>query len=133
MSNRYYNQFLHSFRKKLTFIEGSFVVGTTGDVGATTGAGVTSVTRTGTGAYRITLQDKYNRFLGAGFSFDEAAVGSVGVSEVNHKLPQTGIPAGYLDVQMRNASGTAANATAGSTFYFNILVDNTSVLPSSES
>ena len=131
MANRYFNQFLFSFRKKLTFLEGSFVIGTTGDVGATVGAGLTSATLLGTGNYRLTFADKYKRFLGASFSFDEGAAGDTGIDNVATVLPQTGIPAGYLDIQMRKA-GTAAAPTTATTLYFNVMVDNTTVLSKGE-
>lgn len=131
MANRYYNQFCHSFRKKLTFLEGNFVVGTTGGVGTTFGAGISSVALVSTGKYRITFMDKYRKFLGASFTFDEGSAGASGVDEVNVIAPQTAVAAGYLDVQMRNA-GTAAAPTTATTFYFNVMLDNTTVLPKNE-
>lgn len=131
MANRYYNQFCHSFRKKLTFLEGNFVVGTTGSVGTTLGAGVSSIARTGTGKYRITFMDKYRKFLGASFVFDEGTAGASGIDEVAVITPQTGVAAGYLDIQMRNA-GTATAPTTATTFYFNVMLDNTTVLPKNE-
>lgn len=135
MANRYNNQFLHSFRKKLTFLEGAFVLGATGDVGTTTGASLSSITRTGTGKYRITFMDKYHKFLGFNGSFADltGSTGSSGIFEVQTVgNPDTTIRAGYLDIQMRDEDGTAANATEALKYTFNVFADNTTVIPSNE-
>lgn len=67
MASKLFRQFLYSANPMLTFIEGSFKVGASGNVAPSTGvlgSGVSSVTKTGTGQYEIQLTDNYNRFLG---------------------------------------------------------------------
>ena len=63
---------------------------------------------------------------------DEKALGNSLVFQTNTVLPQTTTPLGYLDVQMRNASGTAVAPTAGTQFFFNVMLDNTTVIPKNE-
>jgi hypothetical protein len=63
MANRFFNQFLFSFNKMLTYVEGNFVVGATGAVGTLKGSGIKSVVRLYTGTYQINLEDSYPRYL----------------------------------------------------------------------
>lgn len=66
MASRSFKQFLFSLNPLVSYIEGSFIVGASGAVSSTAGvgAGVTSITRKGTGQYQIQLSDNYYRFLG---------------------------------------------------------------------
>lgn len=77
MASRYFRQFLYTFHNMLTWIEGSFKVGASGQVvpGSYVGAGLpasstiaVSKVAGSTGIYCIRLQDDYNRFLGASFT-----------------------------------------------------------------
>lgn len=135
MANRRFNQFLYSLRKGLTFLEGNFVVGATGAVGTVKGAGIASITKTGTGAYRITCQDAYYRYLAGtwGFIDPTGLVGSSGIVEVQIVgNPNTTAQSKYIDVVMRNAAGSAANPTQGLVFGFTAFLDNTSEVPANE-
>lgn len=64
MANRRFYQFLFSLNPAMTFLEGNFVVGSTGAVSILKGSGIQSVTRLGVGTYQITLSDSYFRYLG---------------------------------------------------------------------
>lgn len=67
MASRQFYQFTSSLNPNLVMIEGSFQVGASGNVQPSTGvvgAGNQTVTKVGTGFYRIQLQDNYNRLVG---------------------------------------------------------------------
>ena len=134
MADRRFIQFLHSFRKKLTFLEYNFVVGGSGAVGTVKGAGVASITHSGTGLYRITFEDAYNRFLSGGSGFvDGASVGSPVIMATTIKgNPNTTIQSKYIDVAMYNTAGALTDPPANLVWGGWAMVDNTSVLPANE-
>lgn len=133
MADRRFTQFFYSFRKAPTYIEGNFVVGGTGAVGTVKGAGIASVTRTGTGAYRITLEDAYNRYLSGTWGFVDAATVGIPTVKIITVIgnPNTTIRSKYIDIQCWGASG-AADPDANLVLGFTMIVDNTSVLPANE-
>jgi len=63
MANRYGYQFLYSRNPELNFIEGNFVVGASGAVGAVQGSGVSSVVKLEDGTYQINLEDGFPHYL----------------------------------------------------------------------
>jgi hypothetical protein len=65
MANRAFFPRLNSLVENLTFIQGSFSVGSSGAVSALKGNGVTSVTHQQTGVYGIVLDDQYNKLMDA--------------------------------------------------------------------
>lgn len=62
MANRYFEQFQYSLVKKLTHICGSAELSAAGAVTSQDIPGAT-LTKTGTGAYLLTLDDKYNSLM----------------------------------------------------------------------
>ena len=133
MADRRFYQFTESLRRKLTFIEGNFVVGSSGAVGTVKGAGVKSITKTGTGLYRITLEDAYYRYLAGTFGFVDAA--SVGIPSIVHVTvignPNTTIKSKYIDIAMYNAT-VLADPSANLVFGFTMWLDNTGEVPANE-
>ena len=65
MANRTFQQFTLSLVPALVVLTGKVAIGASGAPTLTTGQlnGVASVTRTGTGAYTLTLQDIYTDYL----------------------------------------------------------------------
>ena len=76
MANRRFYQFTFSLNPALTYLEGSFVVGSAGAVGTTKGSGFQSVEHLATGVYRINLADEYNRYLHGNAAFVAPVTGS---------------------------------------------------------
>ena len=134
MADRRFTQFFYSFRKKPTFLEYNFVVGGTGAVGTVKGAGVASIVHSGTGLYRITFEDAYNRYLTGGGGFvDAASVGSpVIFATTIIGNPNTTLRNKYIDIAMYNAAGALTDPPANLVAGGWAIVDNTSVLPANE-
>lgn len=59
MANRYFTQFFYSFFKKPVMIAGSIPLSSSAAVGSVAIKGISSVSKTGTGEYTVTLEDEY--------------------------------------------------------------------------
>ena len=134
MANRNFEKTLNSLNKGLTFIEGNAVIGSAGAVGTVKGSGVTSVTRTGTGAYTIKLQDKYSRYLGGHTGFINASTGSgiasveVASLTVNDEVADgTGIK-----IQCYDYTGVAADPASASVMGFYCWLRNSTIVGKGE-
>jgi len=76
MANSRFYQFLYSKVPMLTMLEGHLDVGSSGAVEATSGGkGITSITKLATGIYQIKLQENFNHFVGADFTFESPVTG----------------------------------------------------------
>jgi hypothetical protein len=71
MANRYFEQFLHSFTKKLVSIHGVVSIAADASVSGHTIKGAT-VTKTGVGEYTIELDDAYVDLVSAQATFQAA-------------------------------------------------------------
>ena len=123
MANRYFWDSQHKERA-VKYISGKIVLDNTGAVTSSYPAsakGVASVTKTGTGTYRITLQDKYNALLDIDLDIMEAAAG------YQVKAKAEAVASGpTVDIWTINA-GAAADVGAATTIYFSLVLKNTSV------
>lgn len=79
MANKYLRQFLYSKHPMLTLITGSVTFGAAGAVSASSGAGLKSVTKLGTGLYQIKLVDSFPSFIG----YDSEMLGGVTGAAIN--------------------------------------------------
>jgi hypothetical protein len=76
MANKRFYQFLYSKQPKLTLINGVINIGATGAVSSFTIPGAASVTRLGTGIYKVKLQDNYVASIGTEASMISGTTGS---------------------------------------------------------
>lgn len=101
-------------------------IGASGAVSASSGKGIYSVSKTGTGTYRITMQDRYFSLLSL---IGNAKVAS-GVSGMDHIEQLGSLTASgnrcYVDIQTVLA-GAVANATSGAVLNVVLLLNNSSV------
>lgn len=136
MANRYLKRDSGAFEQGIVNVYGRFVVGSTGAVtsGTVKGGGVSTITRTSTGLYRITLQDKYKKMLNFR-AWLASASGNSGIATVE---PLNATPGnfqsdfatnGYIDVLCLDFAGAAADPAATDIFYFKMELSNSSVDP----
>jgi hypothetical protein len=123
-----YNQFLFSLNKMPVMLQGEFTVGATGSVSGIKGSGISTVTRTGTGAYDIVFDDKYNKFLG----FQACASVASSTSGLDHievvGTPDTTVAASTPKVSVQSVlAGSVANPTSGAVIHFMVWLRKSSV------
>lgn len=130
MANRDFKD-VQALDREVKMIHGSFSIHATS--GATTLAsgsvGVESVGEVGTGTVVITLDDKYNKFLGAHFTYLDAAAADAKKPLV-HITAETVSTNRTLTLQFSNADDGGISADAdvgGDTVYFMIWVKNSGV------
>lgn len=127
--NRSFNQFQYSLEKQVVSLFGTVTIGSTGAVGAVTGLGISGVTRTGTGAYTITLTEGFNKLLGFNWIFGGGTASGIGSVELAQSLANQGtdIKAGTVDIVCYSATTTAADPASGCVLQFEIIARNSSV------
>jgi hypothetical protein len=113
MANRNYNKSVYTLQQDLVMLNVECDIGTTGAVTNVKGSGVSTVARTGVGAYTITLQDNYDRLLGFRFGFTGTTASGVGEVQVNSTAPDTDIKAGTVKVQCYDFAGAAVDPANG--------------------
>jgi 3,4-dihydroxy-2-butanone 4-phosphate synthase len=118
MANTQFREEVKCLQNDLVILEGHVAIGGTGAVGTTAGAGISSVARTGTGAYTITLTQAFNRFLGLSACFSGSGASSVFIVQVNSAAVDTDIKASEVKIICRDASGSAVDPTNGNVMHF---------------
>jgi hypothetical protein len=119
MANRRFEQFTYSLVKKLTHITGRANLSSAGAVLSQDIPGAT-LTKTGTGAYLLTLEDKYNSVMSIHAQLGSTAqdlqavpgaadVSGAGTVVINTKTAGTNTDPSatavlYIDVALRNSS-----------------------------
>lgn len=131
MANRNFSQRQFTLERDVVKLFGFVTFGATGAVSAVGGLGLTSVTRTGTGAYTIKLSDAYVRLLAASFRFAGASASGVASVELvdSHANVQVDIKAKTIKIQCYDYAGSAVDPASGSDVLFEITTRNTSVGP----
>lgn len=76
MANQFFQQFLYSKIRMLTYLKGSITVGATGAVTSFAGIGIYKITRSTTGIYFVQLNDNYNAFVDFHWHADGGVTGS---------------------------------------------------------
>lgn len=120
MANRMFNQFLFHLNHTMVFLEGNFVVGSSGAVGTTKGSGIKSFVRLAAGQYQVNFQDAYYRYLGGSSGFvspvsgTPVASGSLtpGVTYIIVTVGTTDWHAAGLAASVTPAVGVAFSATS---------------------
>lgn len=130
MANRLYKQFGASPDSGKVSFHGFITIGATGAVSAFKGLGISSVVKTATGVYTVTMEDVFPAFLGANaiVVFNGVPV----VASVAMKQSPTVDPGPLKSVVLHTLdfAGAAVNPDSGSRIYFEIKMRNSSVLPS---
>jgi hypothetical protein len=127
MASRIFDKVM-ALQKQVVILEGRFAVGSTGAVSGLKGSGIKSVTRTGTGAYEIVLDDRFDRFLGINFQVAHATASGVATVMLTDVSPDGNVQAGAaLPVLCLDFAGSAADPASGSVVFFNIVVRNSTV------
>jgi 3,4-dihydroxy-2-butanone 4-phosphate synthase len=132
MTNTQFRENVKCLQNDLVILEGHVVIGATGAVGATSGAGISSVARTGTGAYTITLSQAFNRLLGADVMFSGTDASTVFQVQVNSAAVDTDIKAKTVKVICRNAAGSAVDPTQANVMHFVIMARKSAVTGAGE-
>jgi hypothetical protein len=130
MANRKYYRgtSLCSAEREIVFLFGAFKVGAVGAVGTVEGAGVKSVTRTGAGAYTITLEDAFFRFLSGHFNFagTNAGVAQVLNAEAVATLHSNLKANKTVKIQCYDYTGVAVDPASGSECLIELKLRNSS-------
>lgn len=112
-----------ALKNGVVILAGNFTTDASGNITAQTFLGGT-VTKTGTGAYRITLQDKYVGPLSIQVSMSQATVSAYEVNPASTTDVTAATP--IVDIITKTA-GAAANVTSISTIYVGLTLNNSSV------
>lgn len=137
MADRYFDKGLWSLQKEVCFIEGNFVVGAAGAVGTVKGSGVASVVKdTADGAYIITLDDSYNRYLSGTWGIIHSGSFS-GVSNIEIDFNPANFQADFqtnkqVHIQCYDNAGAKVNPAAASVIGFVVFARRSSVVGKGE-
>ena len=118
MANTQFREAVKCLQNDLVILEGHVVVGATGAVSSVSGAGISGVARTGTGAYTITLTQEFNRLLGLSVCFSGTDAATVFIAQVNSAAVDTDIKSKTVKVICRDAAGAAVDPTNGNVMHF---------------
>ena len=123
MANRYFNQFILTQDKRQVLISGIISLNSSAAVtGNNFNSLVASVTKSGTGEYTITLQDKYVELKSLNVTFE-------GTGDIVPRVKSTDVAgAKTLVVQTWDISSAAvANVSAASKLHINIVLKDSTV------
>lgn len=120
MASRYFTQFFYSFFKKPVLIAGSISLAANASVSGSSIKGVSSVSKTGTGEYTVTLSDEYYALF-----FASAAV-SDSTEDIAVSVDAVSLSSKTFKV-VTKVAGSAANVTDDCTVYVQLVLSNTSV------
>lgn len=114
---------LQALKNGVVILAGNFTTSAVGAITAQSFQGGT-ITKTGTGTYRITLQDKYVGLLGCSLNMAQATVSAFEVQPGSTTDVTAATP--IVDIVTKNA-GAAADVTSISTVYIDLTLNNSSV------
>jgi hypothetical protein len=106
VKHRNRKQFTYSVRPGLTKLQGSITLGVAGAVSSNDVRGLESVTRTGTGKYRLVFDDDWLGLNAFSFAFEQATTDGYNVLVLDSSKIASDK---YVDVQVVNASNAAAD------------------------
>lgn len=127
--NRYYTQFQLSLEKRNVFLFGRAAIGAVGapTISATLSKGIASIARTGVGAYRITLQDKYVALLGLNHFLVLAAGAPAAVGGMVVRAASVTASTPIIDIEFVDGAGAAVELDSGTTLCLELVLKATSV------
>lgn len=132
---------IYSMHVSPVMMDCQILIGATGAVTSFTGAGVASVTRQGTGLYRITMQAQTNfpKLYSSAASMQSPVSGLSGITAieianapnatVSQFTPTTG---GVLNIKTLAPAGTLADPAVGSIVNVMLMLSNSSVIQPGE-
>lgn len=120
MANRRFEQFVYSLIKKKTVIAGYATLSNVGAVLTQDIPGAT-LTKTGVGAYLLTLQDKYNTCMGVFVQLAETA------EDLQAVPGAADVSSAKTIVINTKTAGVNANASATARIYVKVILRNSSV------
>ena len=125
MANRFFTNQAFFLEKAPVFLFAKVAVGSTGAPTLSRGKGISSVTRTGVGAYTIQLQDKYPAFL----QCDQTQLLASGTPAADFfKIVSESVATdGKIAIQYLNEAG-AVEVGSGSVLYLTITLSNSSAV-----
>ena len=120
---------LYGFHVMPVEIDAQIQFGATGGIVGVTGPGIASITRTGTGAFTIKLQDPYFSFLHLVATMQQApSPGNTGVSKVETVTASVNnISNPTITIQAYDNTDSAKDAPSGSKMLIRIKLNNSSV------
>lgn len=113
MANRNFNKSVYTLQQDLVMLNVEGDIGAVGAITNVKGSGVSTVARTGVGAYTITLQDNYDRLLDVHVGFTGTTASGVGEVQVNSTAPDTDVKAGTVKIQCYDFAGAAVDPANG--------------------
>ena len=127
MANRLFTQFRYTLEKKIVDIYAKATIGATGapTLVEALSKGVSSIVRTGVGAYTITLDDPYVDLLLASFHV-ELAAGSPVAMDMKIVSYDSKVAKTYL-VQFYTGAGVAAEIASGAVLKLKLELKDSSV------
>lgn len=112
-----------ALKNGVVILAGNFTTDASGNITAQSFQGGT-ISKTGTGAYRLTLQDRYVGLLSCAVNMSQATVSAYEVQPASTTDVTAATP--IVDIVTKNA-GAAANVASISTIYINLTLNNSSV------
>lgn len=133
IANRWFNQFKGSLEKGVVQLDGYVKIHTDASVLSDTLLGG-SVARTGTGTYRITLEDSFPKLLSVQLTPCSQGTNANQVWKVKQCLTSAGVDAGsslenvkLIDIVSCNSSGVPTDVTVACGVLVHIVLKNSSV------
>lgn len=126
MANRFFQQFRFSMEKYVVELWAQVAIGATGapTLNAANSKGIASIARTGAGAYTVTLQDTYYRFLDCQAVF----VAANPASPVMHVVSENVAAAKTVLLQFRDYAGAATDPGNGDVLRMRFSMSNSSAI-----
>lgn len=127
MANRRLVQFAYGFERMPVQLYAQVAIGAVGapTLNVANSKGIASITRTGVGAYTVTLQDGYNRLMFIDEVLQNATGIPAGVS-LGIVTAGTNSATGIINIQF-STGGTATEVVTGDTLYLNVVLSNSSL------
>lgn len=131
MANRFFNQFNKTLEKEVCSLFAKISFGSTGapTLDATNSKGVSSISRTSTGLYVLTLTDNYNRLFGVNATWDTSgASGSAPVGPIVYLSAANAVSTlGAATITFKTGdyvNGAVADPASGEVLYLEINLKN---------
>lgn len=121
MANRNFNRF-QALEKEVKSLYADVAIGASGAPTLTKGLGITSIERTGTGRYRLTLDDKYTRLMWA----DAIHLAST-TEDLDWHLTAEDVDGAKTVEFVAHTAGTDADPADGDRVLFHMELKNSSV------
>lgn len=122
MANRNFNRF-QALEKEVKSLFADVSIGATGAPTLERGLGIASVVRDSAGTYTITLQDRFNRLMGASVM----QIVSGGAEDLSFQLDSEDVDGDKEIVLVCHTAGTETDPSDGSRLLIELLLKNSSV------